>query len=132
MTATPSQHSARMERASGVPTFVVRCNPAMWDRTKSLIDDATSKSLKDGDSRRVKPSQIANENGLTVITMDGPEMIDYLRAIDWHAPGSKYVQLRDKNPIAARMYDAIAARIDTLSGGQDGTAAKTVEITVND
>lgn len=129
-TASPARHESRMVTASGVPAFTIRCNPQMWERTKGLDNESTASKAKP--KTVVEAVKVAEEQGMAVVTLSGPEMVDYLRVLDWHAHGSRLLPVRDKNPVAVRMYDALAERLDTIETGGTGQLPNAVEITVND
>lgn len=83
----------------------------MWDRTRKDRRDR-----KTGDSDRVKPRKLGGEQGkrgLIEVTLTGPQLVEYLRTLDYEAHGGIYRDHADE-PLARRMYDAIVPVVDRI------------------
>lgn len=98
----PSQHDERLRKAAGVVTFRIKCSKDLWERTRDAgsTTEVKAKAVKDiGD-------------GMASVELSGPQLVDYLKVLSddsfgWDSPS---------NPLAERMYNAIAPEVDKIRG----------------
>lgn len=108
---SPKQQQARELKAAGVRTFVIECSKDLWERT--------SGATTYGDADNIDATKVDKGPGSTVtVTLSGPQMVEYLRALDFAAHGGRN-DLGSPSQIdatlARRMYDAIAPVVDSVS-----------------
>lgn len=94
---SPPQQKARLRKAAGVAVFRIRCSQDLWDRT--------------GGQAGINAKVTKGNDGLVTVDLSGPQLVDLLESLDWAA----HVHLGEEaDPLAARMYDAIAPRVDAI------------------
>ncbi|MER7521016.1 hypothetical protein [Streptomyces sp. NPDC126499] len=115
-TKSPPQHTARLDKAAGVAQFKITCTKDMWDRTRDSGRDRLDSDTFDD----VKPRKLPGEpgkRGLIEVTLTGPQLVDYLRKLDYDAHGG-FNQDHDDEPLARRMYNALAPVVDRIEPGK--------------
>jgi len=102
---TPDEkHQQRLTKAAGVTAFRIRCAQDLWKRTGGY-KDTWGANYRDP----VKARVIDQRSGLITVELPGPQLVDLLKKL-------KYMERSaDSGPLAKRMYDAIAPRIDSVS-----------------
>ncbi|MEV7470888.1 hypothetical protein AB0O20_30940 [Streptomyces kronopolitis] len=117
---SPPEQQNRLDKAAGLAQFKVTCTKDMWDRTRKSGRDGTNDEQFD----KVKPVKLGGDQGkrgLIQITLTGPQLVEYLRKLDYDAHGGLDMNGQrpgDNEPMARRMYDAIAPVIDHIKQGQ--------------
>ncbi|MFE7515752.1 hypothetical protein ACFU8I_31670 [Streptomyces sp. NPDC057540] len=118
-TDSPPQQSARLDKAAGLAQFKITCTLDMWDRTRESGRDSPS----DDTFVKVKPRKLGGaqgERGLVEVTLTGPQLVEYLRKLDYDAHGGLNRDWDDE-PLARRMYNAIAPVVDRIQPGRPPT-----------
>ncbi|MEU6431372.1 hypothetical protein ABZ860_36215 [Microbispora sp. NPDC046973] len=97
----PEQHQERLRKAAGVVTFQITCSKDLWERTRHVdySDEVRAKSVKD------------LGNGVALVSLSGPQLVDYLKVLASDAYG-----INGRNPLSDRMYQAIAPEVDKIQG----------------
>jgi hypothetical protein len=112
-TKSPPHQKERERKAAGVVLFRIHCSKDLWDRTGK---DA-------GVSAKVTPEA----GGLVTVELSGPSLVDLLKRMDFDAHGG----LGHHDPLALRMYNAIAPRVDAIQAApKPGDPAP--EVTIDD
>lgn len=102
----PDQHDERLRKAAGVTAFRITCTKDMWERTRAVYAVAA-------DGKVVA----ASKSGVVTVELTGPELVDYLNALAKRA----FPSLEgDSDPLARRMYDALAPQVDKIKPGSVG------------
>lgn len=103
---SPSQQRDRERKAAGVSTFRIVCSRDLWNRT--------GMEKTDGINGSPVPAKITQRpDGLVTVELTGPNLVDLLEYLDAHAhPG--WWDGVDLDPLALRMYNAIAPRVDAI------------------
>lgn len=101
----PKQQPERLRKAAGVTAFRIRCTKDLWDRTGGHKD-----SFGDNFRAPVKAQVTDQGNGVIVVQLNGPQLVDLLKKLDYKA--HRFDGQGD--PLAQRMYDAIAPTVDTI------------------
>ncbi|WP_031171831.1 hypothetical protein [Streptosporangium roseum] len=103
---TPAQHDERLRKAAGVTAFRITCTKDMWERTRQ-----TTTSTVEG---KVTPTSKA---GVVTVELTGPQLVDYLTKLKHLA----FPNLGGSgDPLARRMYDALAPQVDKIRPGSAG------------
>ncbi|MFE4540217.1 hypothetical protein ACFRKB_34990 [Streptomyces scopuliridis] len=118
LTQSPPEHASRLDKAAGVARFEITCTRDMWDETRdSMRGDSGSTTFDE-----VKPRKLGGEQGargLVTVTLTGPQLVEYLRKLDYEAhPGHMTNASDDDGPLARRMYNALAPVVDRIKPGQ--------------
>ncbi|MCZ1012641.1 hypothetical protein [Streptomyces lydicus] len=113
---SPPEQQKRLDKAAGLAEFKVTCTKDMWDRTrKSGLD-----KRDDDEFDKVKPVKLGGDQGkrgLIQVTLTGPQLVEYLRKLDYDAHDGPLSEPQDE-PLARRMYDAIAPVVDHIKQGR--------------
>lgn len=103
---SPEEQKERERKAAGLSAFRIVCVQDLWDRTGG----------KDGRGETQAgtiPARISKrDDGLVTVELTGPNMVDLLRYLDAEAHPGGWPKKPD--PLAIRMYEAIAPRIDAI------------------
>jgi hypothetical protein len=118
---TPPQHDRRLRKAARVVAFRIHCVKDLWDHTSAPSPGS------DDDSDQINAKVSAPDaRGLVTVELTGPQLVVYFRRLDYNA----YPFLARSDPLAYRMYSAIAPVIDKIQAAKpDGTVP---EVTVDD
>lgn len=111
---TPKEHPERLRKAAGVTAFRIQCTKDLWNRTGGLKGESW-RTYKDP----VKAQVTDQRNGTVVVQLTGPQLVDLLDKLNELAHPNKGEHAPD--PLAVRMYDAIAPQIDTISTTAPGS-----------
>ncbi len=80
-TNSSPQQTDRERKAAGVTEFKIRCAKDLWERTSGNAGNA-------GDRRKVETRSVKDEPGeIVTVTLSGPQMVDYLRRLDYYGHG---------------------------------------------
>lgn len=130
LTQSPPEQAERLDKAAGVARFEITCTQDMWDKTRDSNRDGTNSTKFD----EVKPRKLGGEQGsrgLIVVTLTGPQLVEYLRKLDHDAhPGRLNDEHKDNGPLARRMYNALAPVVDRITPGR--TPAEVPQAVVDD
>jgi hypothetical protein len=100
-TNSPPQQGARERKAAGVVLFRIHCSKDLWEQTGATGNDRFGSI----------PAKITNDaNGLVTVELSGPNLVTLLEKLDFNAHGGE----GNHNPLSARMYNAIAPRVDAI------------------
>jgi hypothetical protein len=120
-TSSPPEHTKRLDKAAGLAEIRITCTKDMWDRT---LDSGRPVHDDDNTFDGVKPRKLngaQGKRGLIEVTLTGPQLVEYLRRLDYEAHGGFAAQ-RDDAPLARRMYNALAPIVDRVEIGHPPTA----------
>ena len=117
-TSSPAQQESRERKAAGVRLFRLHCTGDLWNRTGGQPDSW---------GPAVKAKVTDEHNGLVQVDLTGPQLVDLLRKLDYKAHGGA----GNHDPLADRMYNAIAPRVDAIKEGSTNAGA-VPEVTIND
>ncbi|WEH43997.1 hypothetical protein [Streptomyces sp. AM 2-1-1] len=114
--APPAGHADRIEKAAGVASFRITCTRDMWARTSHPEYGRESFD-------QAKPHKLAGERaqrGLVEVTLTGTQLVDYLKQLERDIGGGWNAN-SDDEPMARRMYAAIAPVVDRIQAGVQPT-----------
>ncbi|WP_236246926.1 hypothetical protein [Streptomyces sp. CC210A] len=113
-TDSPPQHSERLQKAAGLKTFHVETTKALWEKTS----DQTG---RDGPDLELKSSIKELDNGLIQVELNGVNLANYLRILDYMAHGGTDAKNfgRHHSAESIRMYDEIASVLDGITKRPD-------------
>ena len=101
-TSSPKQQGDREKKAAGVPSFKLHMTKDLWNRT----------NITRGGHQVDKPLSLTDEAaGMVTIELTGPQMVDYIRTLDFNAHGGDGAT---DTALAANVYDAIAPVLDKI------------------
>lgn len=119
-TQSPKAQADRERKAAGLAHFILVCPPDLWDRTGGT--DHWPGEMK------IPATIVKRPDGLISVDISGPNLVDLLKALDRYAhPGWGAA---DPDPLAVRLYDAIAPVLDRVGTPAAGSATPTT--TIND
>ncbi|MBF6548848.1 hypothetical protein [Nocardia brasiliensis] len=117
-TDSPPEQSARERKAASVPVFKLHMSKDLWTRTNNAP----------GHNDLDKPQSLTEDpNGMATIELTGPQMVDYLKTLDYNAHGG--IGAFDE-PLAVTVYDTVAPVIDQIQA-PPAPGASVPEITVH-
>ncbi|MFJ8663502.1 hypothetical protein [Streptomyces sp. NPDC093795] len=125
-TDSPPQHEERLNKAAGVAQFSIVSTQDMWDRTRQGGRPQSNGTSFD----EVKPRKLGGEQGrrgLIEVTLTGPQLVEYLRKLDYDAHGGNFRDSADE-PLARRMYDAIVPVVDRIEPGKAPAEVPSVSV----
>ncbi|MGW2282868.1 hypothetical protein [Streptomyces sp. NPDC001770] len=114
---SPSKHSERLQKASGLKVFQIDTNKELWKKTSNQRA-YTSEDL------RITAKVKALDNGLERVELSGVGLANYLRQLDHDAHGGDgdYPWSRRRDAESIRMYDEISAVLDRITERPDPKA----------
>ncbi|MGW5518671.1 hypothetical protein [Nocardia africana] len=117
-TSSPKEQADRERKAASVQVFRLHMTKDLWARTNI------------GDTRKVdKPLRMTDEpNGIVAIDLSGPQLVDYLRTLDFNAHGGFGAA---DAPLARSVYDAVAPVIDRIQTNPAPANAPVPEVTID-
>ncbi|WP_309051096.1 hypothetical protein [Streptomyces sp.] len=119
-TQSPPRHADRLDKAARVARFHIALTQDVWDRTRlSGRDDLDDETFGDVEPRGLKGE--LGRKGLVEVTLTGPQLVAYLRKLDYDAHGGMDRDRADE-PLARRVYDAVARVVDRMEPGRAPTA----------
>lgn len=104
-TDSPKEQADRERKAATVQVFKLHMTKDLWARTKS--DENYEK-------RRVidKPRNLIEDpDGMVTVELTGPQMVDYLKILDYNAHGGAAAH---DETLAGAVYNAVAPVIDRI------------------
>jgi hypothetical protein len=100
-TDSPKEQGARERKAASVQVFKLSMSKDLWTRTNHQ-----------GEKKIEKPKSLTeNPNGTVTIELTGPQMVDYLKMLDYNAHGGAFAE---DTPLAATVYNALAPVVDRI------------------
>ncbi|MFF5428000.1 MULTISPECIES: hypothetical protein [unclassified Streptomyces] len=119
-TQSPPRHADRLDKAARVARFHIALTQDVWDRTRlSGRDDLDDDTFGDVEPRGLKGEM--GRKGMVEVTLTGPQLAAYLRKLDYEAHGGVDRDRADE-PLARRVYDAVARVVDRMEPGRTPTA----------
>ncbi|MFG3525036.1 hypothetical protein ACGF5S_32595 [Nocardia nova] len=100
-TSSPAEQADRERKAASVQVFRLHMTKDLWDRTHTGNNHSVDKPLRMTDEA----------NGTVAIDLTGPQLVDYLQALDYNAHGG--IGATDA-PLAKSVYDAVAPVVDRI------------------
>ncbi|WP_280264666.1 hypothetical protein [Nocardia wallacei] len=106
---SPEQQDSRERKAAAVQVFRLHMTKDLWTRTNiGAPRDVSDEGVKKVD----KPLRLDEQpGGLVTVELTGPQLVDYLKALDYNAHGG--YNPKDE-ALAGSVYDAIAPVLDKL------------------
>ncbi|MFC4054109.1 hypothetical protein ACFOY4_30830 [Actinomadura syzygii] len=120
---SPKEQSERLRKAAGVTAFRLTCTRDLWERTGGYRD----RIHHDGDP--VKAQITDQGNGMVLVQMTGPQLVDLLKKLDAVAHPERGFGPAD--PLAVRVYNAIAPKVDAISTAP-AADAQIPQVIIND
>ncbi|MFQ6329670.1 hypothetical protein ACLMAL_26525 [Nocardia sp. CWNU-33] len=118
-TDSPKEQPDRERKAASVQVFKLHMAKDLWSRT----------SRQSGGLGVGEPRSLAEDpNGTTAtIELTGPQMVDYLKLLDYNAHGGAFATDRS---LAATVYDTLAPMVDQIQT-PPAPGAPVPEVTIN-
>lgn len=119
---SPKEQPERLRKAAGVTAFRITCTSDLWKRTGG----------QHGDTYHDDPvkAQITDQgNGMVLVQLTGPQLVDLLEKLDEMAHPNKGNGPGD--PLAIRVYNAIAPKVDAISTAP-AAGAQVPQVVIND
>ncbi|MEV3927046.1 hypothetical protein [Actinomadura coerulea] len=115
-----SKHDERLKKAAGITAFRIRCTQDLWNRT-----GGHKASWGDNYRDPVKARVIERHGETITLEMTGPHLVDLLNKLHhMDGPGAS-------DPLARRMYEAIAPQIDAVQA-TPAQGAPVPEVVIDD
>ena len=109
-TDSPKEQSDRERKAASVQVFRLHMAKDLWTRT----------GAGEGTHRINKPLSLTDEgNGIATIDLSGPQLVDYLQALDYDAHGGFGAQ---DPSLAQSVYNTIGPVIDKIQANRSPNA----------
>ncbi|MFD3889961.1 hypothetical protein [Streptomyces microflavus] len=106
----PAGHSERLQKAAGLSSFKITCTKDLWERTKD------GRKYNQDSHEGAKPRALSGpsgDRGLVEITLTGPQLVDYLKALEEDISGGAFAD-GSIEELSRRMYEAIAPVVDRI------------------
>ena len=117
-TSSPKEQADRERKAASVQVFRLHMTKDLWDRTNHGDNHSVDKPLRTTDEA----------NGTVAIDLSGPQLVDYLQALDYNAHGGA---LAHDAPLARSVYDAVAPVVDRMQANPVPAGTPMPEVTID-
>ncbi|MBD2829891.1 hypothetical protein ID875_21220 [Streptomyces globisporus] len=107
----------RLQKAAGLSSFKITCTKDLWERTKDGRKRSED-SHEDAKPRKLDGS--SGDRGLVEVTLTGPQLVDYLKALEEDISGGAFAD-GSIEELSRRMYEAIAPVVDRIERGKPPT-----------
>lgn len=106
---SPEEHSERLRKASGLKEFHLITTPTLWTATADR---------KSGGHGPIDVEGAENGDGLATYVLDGVQLANYLRLLDYNAHGGP-MSFGAREAESQRMYNEISAVLDEITERPD-------------
>lgn len=106
---SPAEHGERLRKAAGLKEFHLTTTPTLWEATADR---------KAGGHGPIDAEGTANGDGLATYILDGVQLANYLRLLDYNAHGAP-LSHGARQAESQRMYNEISTVLDKITKRPD-------------